>query len=244
MIDKFTIMLPVHRGNIPLANSCITHLLNNCDLNIIVVDDNGFDDDYVKNDRVSFIHKKTNQREPLVKIWNDCIKDCPTEYVIIASWRQRPSKEHFEIISEKLNDGHGLVSFDGLHFFGFSKHLTSVIGFFDEGFTRGQFEDSDWWNRLKTNDICIYVGDVPEDRVVNSTWLDGGDINRMYYQSKWTEDGVNGRLIQHKDELNILDRYLYKDVFEDRTYRKWSESTLPNNLYNYFNKFNGYLKNF
>jgi len=244
MEDKFTIMLPVHRGNLPLANKCITHLLDNSNLNIVVIDDNGFDDNYVESDRVSFIHNHTTERKPLVKIWNQCIKECPTEYVIIASWRQRPTKEHFDLIFEKLDNGYGLVSFDGLHFFGFSKHLTSVIGFFDEGFTKGQYEDSDWWNRLKTNDICIYVGDVPEERIVNSMWLDGAHINKQYYKSKWTEDNANNRLVQHKNEVNMSDRGFFESVYEDREYRKWSESTLPPNLNNYFTLYNKYLKNF
>ncbi len=242
-------MLPVHRGNLIFANKCINHLLLNCDLNIIVIDDNGFDEDYIQNERISFIHNNTTKRQPLVKIWNQCIKECPTEYVIIASWRQRPTKEHFDIIEEKLNDNYGLVSFDGLHFFGFDKHLTTIIGFFDEGFTRGQYEDTDWWNRLKTKDIAIYVGDVPEERVVdnkvvNSMWLEGVEENRNYYHSKWTEDKENNRLIQHKEEVNISDRKIYCNSYDEKSYKKWEDSILPENLINYFNMYNGFLKNF
>lgn len=242
-------MLPVHRGNLKLANNCIDHLLKNSDLNIIVIDDNGFDEDYIKDDRVSFIHNKTTERQPLVKIWNQCIKDCPTDNVIIASWRQRPTEDHFKLIYEKLNDGFGIVSFDGLHFFGFSKYLTTVIGFFDEGFKKGQFEDTDWWNRLKTNDIAIYVGDVPEERVVddryiNSMWIEESDVNKMYYVSKWTEDSVNSRLIQHKEEVNFSDRNLYKNTYKNVKYKNWSESVLTPNLVGYFKTYNGFLKNF
>lgn len=245
MKDKYTIMLPVHRGNLSLSNKCIQHLLDNCDLNIIVIDDNGSDEDYINNPRVSFIHNKTTERLPLVKIWNQCIKECPTEYVIIASWRQRPSVDHFKIINDKLSSGFGLVSFDGLHFFSFSKHLTTIIGFFDEGFTRGQYEDSDWWNRLRFNDIGIYVGDIPEERIVNSTWIDPDNINKAYYSSKWTEDVLNKTLIQNKNELNLNDRKIYDSLYEDRIYKKWSESELSEGLDNYFNNtFINIIKNF
>jgi hypothetical protein len=249
MKEKFTIMLPVNRNNLKLANNCINHLLKNCDLNIIVIDDNGFDEDYVIDSRITYLHNNTTERQPLVKIWNQCIKECPTENVIIASWRQRPNNEHFEIIDQKLKEGYGMVTFDELHFFSFSKHLMTVIGFFDEGFTKGQYEDTDWWNRLKTNDIGIYVGYVPEERYVDntyvqSTWLEGNHLNKMYYTSKWTEDIDNKRLVQHNQEINFSDRLLYNNVFENRSYKKWDESVLSPNLVSYFNTYNGFLKNF
>ena len=47
-------MLPVHRGNLPLANKCLSHLLENCDYDIIVVDENGNDQEYIQNERIKF----------------------------------------------------------------------------------------------------------------------------------------------------------------------------------------------
>jgi hypothetical protein len=245
MKDEFTIMLPVSRTNLGLANRCISHLLNNCDLNIIVIDEHGNDDDYIKSDRVSFIHNSFTSRPPLVKIWNQCIKECPTEYVILASWRQRPTPDHFKIIDEKLKEGYGCVFFDDLHFFSFSKHLTTIIGFFDEGFTMGQFEDTDWYNRLKTSDIGVFCGDISEETGILSTWLgDLGVANRRYYDSKWTEDKSSGSLILKRNEVNYNDRKLYMNVYENRTYKKWNESVLKNNLITYYSIFNKYKKVF
>lgn len=240
MKDKYTIMLPVHRSNIELANRCLTNLLKTSDLNIILIDDFGIDNDYINNPRIKFIHNSFEHRQPLVKIWNQCIKECPTEYVIIASWRQRPTKEHFITIEEKLLSGYGLVAFDGLHFFAFSKHLTTIIGFFDEGFPAGQYEDTDFWNRLRYNNIAIYTGEMSEERFVNnkyveSTWLENNFRNKEYYESKWTEDLINNKLILKKEELNISDRKLYINKFSNRVYKTWDESVLTINLYNYFN---------
>lgn len=243
-------MLPVHRSNIPLANEALKCLLNNSDLNIICIDDFGHDSDYVNDDRIKFIHNtNTTERQPLVKIWNQCIKECPTDNVIITSWRQRPTNEHFNIINEKLNDRFGMVTFDGLHFFGFNKHLLSKIGFFDEGFTRGQYEDTDWFNRIATANIAMYAGDVSEQRIingqyVNSTWLDGVEENRTYYQSKWVEDVPNNRLIQNKEEVNYSDREIFKDL-PSINYREFKDSILTPNLNNYYhNLFFNYVKNF
>lgn len=238
--NDYTIMLPVHRSNIQLSKNCINNLLQNSDLDIIVIDDNGKDEDYVINERVKYIHNNTEERQPLVKIWNQCIKECPTEYVIIASWRQRPTKEHFSLIFEKINEGFGLVAFDGIHFFCVGKHLLGNVGLFDEGFTRGQFEDSDWFHRMRVNNIGIYTGDMPEERVLNgqyvhSMWLQESYLNEKYYKSKWIEDSSSGILIQMKDELNKKDRELFKNKFKDRKYKEFSESILIPNLDNFYN---------
>lgn len=248
MLDDFTIMLPVHRGNIPFANECLTHLLNNSNLNIVCVDDFGNDDDYIKSNRISFLHNTFPDRQPLVKIWNQCIKICPTDNIIIASWRQRPTPTHFNLIFDKINEGYGMVAFDGLHFFSFNKYLTTQIGFFDEGFTHGQFEDTDWFNRLKTNDIAIFIGDIGEvrhsnGRQINSLWLNGAEENKKYYISKWVEDTENRRLIQNKNEMNLSDREFFKGV-KQINYKPWSESILAPNLVGYFNTFPDYVKNF
>ena len=240
-------MLPVHRSNLPLANECLKSLLQNSDLNIICIDDFGNDSDYIQDERITFIHNTIEGRQPLVKIWNQCIKECPTDNVIIASWRQRPTPEHFKTIEEKLNNGYGLVTFDGLHFFGLNKFLTNKIGFFDEGFTKGQYEDTDWFNRLRTNDIAIHVGYIDEQKHINgnqvsSMWLEGANLNEIYYKSKWSETPHN-QLIQHSNELNFSDREYFKDLKEIK-YKPWSESNLTENLANYYNIFNTHIKTF
>lgn len=240
-MNDFTIMLPVHRSNLALANDCIQNLLDTSDLPIICIDDFGNDNEYIKNNRLSFIHNTYSERQPLVKIWNQCIKECPTNNVIIASWRQRPSVDTFKTIYDKTNEGYGLITFDGLHFFCINKYLTTIIGFFDEGFTKGQFEDTDWFNRLRVNNIGIYMGDIAENRIIGSMWLDGAAENKKYYISKWTEDTGNNRLIQHKNEVNICDRSLFYSL-SSITYKRWPESVLAHNLTEYFSVFRGFIK--
>ena len=232
-------MLPVHRSNIPLAKECLIHLLNNSEYPIICIDELGRDEDYIIDSRINYIHNNITQRRSLVQIWNQCVKDCPTDNVIIASWRQRPTRETFKIIEEKLNDGYGLVTFDGLHFFGLNKYLTTVIGFFDEGFTKGQYEDTDWFNRLRVNNIAIYVGNVAEQRQINgkyigSMWLDDSNENKTYYISKWEENVESKTLIQKKNELNFNDRTIFREM-KKIEYKTWENSVLSNNLYNYYN---------
>lgn len=232
-------MLPVHRSNIPLANEALKCLLETSTYNIICIDDFGNDSDYINDERITFIHNTFSERQPLVKIWNQCIKECPTENVIIASWRQRPTPEHFNTIEKMLNDRYAMVTFDGLHFFGFNKHLMNVIGFFDEGFTRGQYEDTDWFNRLRMSNLAFYAGDMEEQRHINgqyvqSTWLQEFEYNKNYYLSKWTESPETNTLTQKSQEVNIQDREIYKNI-EPISYRPFSESILTPNLDNYYN---------
>lgn len=240
-------MIPLHRDNLEFGNECLTHLLNASNLPIIVIDDFGNNDDYIHSERISFIHNTFKERRSLAQLWNQCIKECPTDNVIIASWRQRPTPNHFRIIKEKLNDRYGMVTFDGLHFFSFNKYLTTIIGFFDEGLVKGQFEDTDWFNRLKTHNIAMYMGDMEEQRishgkVINSMWLEGSKSSKKYYMSKWIEDSRNKQLIQLKEEVNIADRSHFKGI-KQISYRTWSDSVLMPNIENFYsNLYPGYIK--
>ncbi len=242
-------MIPLHRGNLDLSNTCLKHLLDNSDLNIVVIDDFGNDEEYVQNSRISFIHNAFKDRRSLAQLWNQCIKACPTDNVIIASWRQRPTSYHFKLIKEKLQDEYGMVTFDGLHFFGFNKYLTTVLGFFDEGLIKGQFEDTDWFNRLKTNNIAMYMGAMDEQRisngkVVNSMWLEGAKSSKKYYMSKWIEDAENKQLIQLKEEVNLNDRSFFKGI-KPIQYRPWRDSILMPNIENFYtNLYPHYIKKF
>jgi hypothetical protein len=217
-------MLPVSRHNLPLANECIQHLLDNCDLNIIVIDENGNDAEYINHDRIKFIHNQTNVRPGLCKLWNQCIKECPTEYPILVAWRCRPSRADFELMKEKIEQGFACVLFPDLHFFTFSKYLTTKIGMFDEGYQSGQYEDLDWMHRLYFADYAIYSGHVVNQVSYPTCWGDGS-TNRAYYETKFIEARPHG-LIQLKEETNIEDRLLYVNKYIERNYLPFNQSIL------------------
>lgn len=233
-------MLPVHRSNLKLANSCIKHILENCDFNIIVIDDFGNDSDYIQNDRVSFVHNTFTERQPLAAIWNQCIELCPTDNVIIYSWRQRLSKAQFDSIPIKLEEGFAAATFDGLHVFGFNKFLISKIGLFDSGFKLGQYEDTDWWYRLKYYNLAIFCDDnVAEERVVdgsyiNSTWLDPAETNKKYFITKWQEVKSENKIILYKLENNFDERVKYEKFSKGKTYKFWADSVLTPGLKDHF----------
>lgn len=236
----FTVMLPVHRGNLTLANNCIKHILENSDYNIVVIDDFGSDSEYISDERIKFIHNQDPSRQPLAAIWNQCIEECPTDYVIIYSWRQRLSREQFESIPQRLGEGYAAVTFEGLHVFGFHKYLISKIGLFDSGFKFGQFEDTDWWYRLKYYDLGIVCDDdVAEERVINgryvdSTWLDPSETNKKYFVTKWTEVKPENKILLHKNEENFDKRLQYTKYDNNTIFKKWNESILTPGLDSHF----------
>jgi len=234
--DKCTIVLPVLKVD-DFAVDCIEHLLSVCDLDVLVICEEEPATPLNKNKRLTFFLNEVEEKQSLVKLWNTCIKKCPSEYVIIPSWRCRPTEDDFALIEEKINEGYGMVDLAALHFFCIGKHLTTVLGFFDEGFKYGQYEDTDWYNRFYMNDIAMYCSNSMEQVPRVSTWLYKASENEKYYHSKWTEDDLGKTLTQHNEEENISDRSLYSDLPE-REYLKFEKSMLVNrNLENYYTIF-------
>ena len=240
-MDKYTIMLPVAK-NLDLANECIAHLLKVSPYKICVVDDFGIDTDYVQHDKLNFIHLQPEKRYGLGKIWNICIKLCPTERIIMASWRPRPEPHHFEIIDTYLNSGFGMVALETLHFFALPKSVLFKLGLFDEGFISGQFEDTDFFNRFYMNDIAMYVSNEIVESSYPTMWPDGS-ANKIYFDSKWQEQKEINTLTQFKEEENIKDRELYRKF--NGIFKKFSESVLKfEPVRNYYATFYNKIKAF
>ena len=109
----------------------------------------------------------------------------------------------------------------------------------------GQFEDTDWFNRLRTNDIGIFCGDIPEEKGTKSEWnSDRGKTNERYYNLKWTENRPYGRLELKQPEVNFSDRKIFVNVYRDRTYKKWNESVLKENLIKFYTLYNKFKQTF
>lgn len=237
--ENTTILLPI-ANNLILSNQCIQHLIENSPCKVIVFYDYYNEEDYIQHEKVSYV--KNDGAKGLVNIWNKCIELCPTEYVVLQGWRSRPTNKDFQKMFDKLNDGFGMVALKALHFFAFSKYLMTKLGFFDTGFTTGQLEDTDFFNRCCLENIGIYVSDDMHEVSYPSTWLANPNPNIIYYKSKWKEEAPN--LIMLKTEENYNDRSKYSNVYSDREYKTFDQSELlcPS-VNNYFkNIFTNYIK--
>jgi len=134
------------------------------------------------------------------KLINDIIIQSSTEIIIIINHKIRATPLHILKMLDLINKGYGVVCLQNFHFYGFKKDLIRKIGFFDERFLGGQFEDSDLIRRLIENNIGWY--DSTETFVINlpSSW--NSSKSKEHFYKKW-KDGKLERLIP--DEIYEYD---------------------------------------
>lgn len=119
------------------------------------------------------------------KLCNDVIINNPTEIVIISSYKVRPTPNDVMKMLDLINSGFGLVATYRFAFFGFKKELIRRIGFFDERFITGGYEDSDIMRRIIENNISIYESEEIIYYPEKSTW--NNSISRIHFFNKWKE---------------------------------------------------------
>lgn len=87
---------------------------------------------------------------------NHAIATSPTEWVILINDRTYPTVDEIEKMINLLENGFSCVLLYSVGFMGFSKELIRTIGWWDERFTLGGWEDRDWVFRLKMNNLSLY----------------------------------------------------------------------------------------
>lgn len=235
----FTIGLPV-RNRILFANDAITELINNSNYPIIVIDDNSNspDGEYITHNRVKIIYNK--EKKGLSSLWNQILHESDTEYVILMGDKLRLNNNDFNIIKTKLEEGFGIVATYMMGCFGMSKHLTNIIGLFDDGFKVGGYEDTDTMNKLFVNNIALYFSNESKYIGVSTNWGNNFE-NKTYYNSKWIEDWGNRKLIQIKEDMNINQKGIFSKFNNNgMEYLPWDKSELKlDNVRNYYNNLIG-----
>jgi hypothetical protein len=120
------------------------------------------------------------------KVCNDAIAAAKHEIVIICSRKVRPTPADIRRMLNLINDGYGLVALYSFAFFGFRKELIRRVGFFDERYIRGEYEDCDMVRRISEANIAIY-----EERSINYTnnnptvW--DNVMAKAHFAAKWDE---------------------------------------------------------
>jgi|LakMenE01Jun11ns_1017448.scaffolds.fasta_scaffold9717587_2 hypothetical protein len=120
------------------------------------------------------------------KICNDTIIAAKSEIVIICSRKVRPIHSDITRMLGLLNEGYGLVALYSFAFFGFRKELIRRIGFFDERYVRGEYEDCDMMRRICEANIAIY-----EERSISYIKNDPTSWDNVrakaHFAAKWEE---------------------------------------------------------
>ena len=140
------------------------------------------------------------------KLINTCVVNCPTETVIIFSYKVYPFPDQIEKILKYLNEGYAFVGLHRFAFFGFKKELMRKIGFFDERFVLGGCEDEDFLLRMKEVNLGFYMSH--ESIVSNeySGWTSQFSEERptasyKHFVAKWKKFS-DGKKIQLKRQIS------------------------------------------
>lgn len=146
------------------------------------------------------------------KLINDCICKAQKEIVIICNDKARPSALDELRTVELIEQGFGFVGMHNFRHFGFHKDLVRRVGFFDERYEGGEYEDFDFLRRIQENDIAVYMStEIPcVERACS--WK-----NQRAYEfnhKKWKEHGTHTvRLLPDepvKYDLGFLKRMVFK----------------------------------
>lgn len=167
--------------------------------------------------------------ESFSKLVNHAIVSAENEIVIICSYKVRPTPNDINRMLNYINEGYGFVALFRFAFFGFKKELFRRVGFMDERFIGGQYEDDDFYRRLILNNISYIeeesVTYIPKPSLWNSSYT------KKFFQEKWKHKDINS--IYDLDESNTIYKLLPEKeydynigksdkniIFKDRTYTR------------------------
>ena len=160
------------------------------------------------------------------KLVNDCITLSPTEIVIFCSHRVRPTPKDIERLLQRIDDGYGLATLYRLGCFGFRKELIRRIGFFDERFLIGGWEDNDFFLRLQEADIAYFEDESIPYEGGDSLWKHPEDKpkrSKEHFDAKWFR---NEKLMTMSRMLPEITHYDIGESDKTVVFKKWRDSHL------------------
>ena len=157
------------------------------------------------------------------KLINHCIINSVNETVIIISDKVRGNSKDIDKMLKLLDEGYGMVCLYLFAFFGFKKDLIRKVGWLDERFIGGGWEDADYVRRMKESNIGFYYEKEIPILKMKTSWdycdssgnsIDLNSPARLHYLNKWNEGVSITRNI--KEEIYLYDIGDYqKSIFLD-----------------------------
>jgi len=167
--------------------------------------------------------------ESFSKLVNHAILSAENEIVIICSYKVRPTQDDINRMLNYINDGYGFVALFRFAFFGCKKELFRRVGFMDERFIGGQYEDDDFYRRLALHNISYIEEEsviyIPRPTLWNTSYT------QKIFQEKWKHKDINStyELDENKTIYKLLPEKNYdynigesdkNIIFKDRTYTR------------------------
>lgn len=183
--------------------------------------------------------------ESFSKLINHCIVRSTNEIVIIISDKVRGKPEDIVRMLGLINSGYGMVCLSIFCFFGFKKDLIRKIGWMDERYLAGGWEDADYLRRMKEANIGFYYEkEVPVVKL-QSSWgyckPNGSEIDikspaRKHYLDKWGEiDKISfTRNMEEETYTYNIGKYQgssFLDFSETVYHKKYPQSFLTMKMY-------------
>lgn len=154
-------------------------------------------------------------RHPLIypsysQLINHAIVTSHTEYIFFINDRTFPKPHEIKKMLEHLENGFAWTTLWGVAFMAFSKELVRKIGWWDERFVNGGWEDRDWVWRLKEANLAIYES---HEASYDQSWkshlnVAGGHQSTPFWLKKWNGDRQDVVLKNISDE-----QYAHWDMF-------------------------------
>lgn len=152
------------------------------------------------------------------KILNTMLVECPTELFFLISDKIRPTEQQVYDVIDLIIEGHGMVWLWPFSFGAFYKEVIRRIGFWDERFVDGNYEDCDMWRRLRESNISLVEIWRTTRLTLPSTWPAAQSANFM--NQKWGGDWNFTRLLP--DETYDYDL----GESHDSAFKTWNESIM------------------
>jgi len=102
------------------------------------------------------IDRNPGMYESYSELINHSVATTDDEWIILINDRTYPTVDEVEKMLYLLENGYACVLLYAVGFMGFSKELIRKIGWWDQRFTYGGWEDRDWIYRLKKANLAIY----------------------------------------------------------------------------------------
>jgi hypothetical protein len=170
-----------------------------------------FSDDYIKKNIIIKIKDNVKSFSEMV---NSCIKECKTEIFIFLSHRVSPREEDIRRIVDLISKGYGYVGLYRFGCFGLHMDVIKKIGYFDENYIRGGYEDDDFRIRLMNGNIGYYEDHSVEYRPGLSTFESITAFE--YFNKKYSIDEENKIItINIKDKIENNPNEKYKDFLDN-----------------------------
>jgi hypothetical protein len=134
------------------------------------------------------------------KLQNDCIKECKADVYIYVSHKNILFKNDLIKMISMIKSGFGIVGLFDITAYAAPMNLFRKVGFFDERYFQGGFDEYDMFYRCCQNNIAIYLNRESYYSGEKSTWVNQGIL---HYKKKW---------IEAQDD-NILEKLLDEEYY-------------------------------